>query len=211
MSLFQLTLMERKDSQDRRLKIKSIAGRHVQSSRWNTTLIACISTTSRSKLSLDVHTFSIFNATSSSPTSRFYSLRLPEEKKKKYRITTCVIIKPKQSSNKREHPQWSWQSSGSCNVARTVPDGAAPRNTSRFPSFLIFLPFSFFLNCIYWLEAIESNWMKQPVIYERLSGANYLSIHSVLSLHSFIIHSRPVYGRCMYSSSKGPFNWSVIV
>lgn len=49
---------------------------------------------------------------------------------------------------------------------------------------------SFFLNCIYWLEAIESNWMKRPVIYERLSGANYLSIHSVLSLHSFIIHSR---------------------
>lgn len=48
----------------------------------------------------------------------------------------------------------------------------------------------FFLNCIYWLEAIESNWMKRPVIYERLSGANYLSIHSVLSLHSFIIHSR---------------------
>jgi len=48
----------------------------------------------------------------------------------------------------------------------------------------------FFLNCIYWLEAIESNWMKRSVIYERLSGANYLSIHSVLSLHSFIIHSR---------------------
>ena len=44
-----------------------------------------------------------------------------------------------------------------------------------------------FLNCIYWLEAIESNWMKRSVIYERLSRANYLSIHS--SVPSFIHHS----------------------
>ena len=44
-----------------------------------------------------------------------------------------------------------------------------------------------FLNCIYWLEAIESNWMKRSVIYERLSQANYLSIHSFVP--SFIHHS----------------------
>ena len=140
-----------------------------------------------------------------------FSVLFSTSRREKYRITMHIRQSPKRSSTRTS------------SMILTVIKFPATLDAQHrgvhpvFPPFLFFslffffLFFSFFLNCIYWLEAIESNWMKQPVIYERLSGANYLSIHSVLSLHSFIIHSRPVYGRCMYSSSKGPFNWSVIV